>query len=227
MADDPARQRRRPADQGGGGVIGVGLDHLGLGAGEIPGPDPARIGGCQLEIRFGEPGALEDAARPRAGPLLQLCRRGIGSEPLLQIIDLPPPHPLRPQQLAELLARVAEPALRMVGLELGRQAQHRPWLDRVLLQHVAHQVVFVHPLLHQHVGAGLLVVQPRGQRLVPPFEGAGPRLLRLRGPDVVRVIDDDDVAALAGGGAADRGGQPVAGFVVLEAATWCSDPRSA
>ncbi len=95
----------------------------------------------------------------------------------------------------------------LVGFGDCREAHHLP---RLLLEHVADQVVLVQPLHDDDDGSPAFVVEPAVEGVGVPIIGGipsrlGERLLRLQ-----RVIDQNQVGAAPGQHAAGGGGEAIA-----------------
>ena len=164
-----------------------------------------------------EPLALEPPAARRRRALLELGRVPEGADAELELGDLRPAQPRRPEQLAIGGPRVAPADRRGTAarrIELRREAQV---LEPALLEHVTGEIVLGHALHDNDFCRALRVVEPRGHDFVPPLDRAGKLFGITTVLDLVRIVHTDDVAPFAGPRALHARREPATGVVVLKA----------
>ena len=129
----------------------------------------------------------------------RMCSRVASDSRGVQRLARPPDEALRSPDRVDLV--------HLVGFGDRREAHHLP---RLLLEHVADQIVLVQPLHDDDDGSPAFVVEPAVEGVIEPLVGSlsprlGERFLRLQ-----RVIDQDDVSAAPGQHAAIGRGEAIA-----------------
>ena len=113
---------------------------------------------------------LQDAALGGLGVLLELARRAVDAEQLLQVGDLLGAEAVWADQLAHLLARVVRSEERLARHPVPLGGDHQVFPPANVLENVAADVLFVQALHDRDHGVTLRIVQPRRPHHVEPLQ---------------------------------------------------------